>query len=258
MKKSNREAEWKERPNQTVGVDLGDRFSHYCVLNNDGEVVEEGRIRTNEEKFRLHFEGEPRERIVIESGTHSPWVSRLVKELGHQVIVANARKVRAIWENESKSDRLDAEMLANLGYSNPKLLAPIHHRSQERQHDLNLLRARDTLVRARTMLINSIRGMVKSDGGRLPKCAADYFATRVAAAVPADIGRGGRAIAAADHGSHDILKTCRIQPLRYRIQAASKSLTRLLNESSLEAQKLAPASPCFCFTLSLLLPFSFL
>ena len=115
MKKSNREAEWKERPNQTVGVDLGDRFSHYCVLNNDGEVVEEGRIRTNEEKFRLHFEGEPRERIVIESGTHSPWVSRLVKELGHQVIVANARKVRAIWENESKSDRLDAEMLANLG-----------------------------------------------------------------------------------------------------------------------------------------------
>jgi transposase len=92
--------------------------------------------------------------------------------------------VRAIWENESKSDRLDAEMLANLGYSNPKLLAPIHHRSQERQRDLNLLRARDTLVRARTMLINSIRGMVKSDGGRLPKCAADCFATRVAAAVP--------------------------------------------------------------------------
>lgn len=187
MKKSNREAEWKERPSQTVGIDLGDRFSHYCVLNSDGEVVEEGRIRTNEEKFRLHFENEPRERIVIESGTHSPWVSRLVKRLGHQVIVANARKVRAIWENESKSDRLDAEMLANLGYSNPKLLAPIHHRSQERQRDLNLLRSRDTLVRARTMLINSIRGMVKSDGGRLPKCEADYFATRVAAAVPAKL-----------------------------------------------------------------------
>jgi transposase len=87
-------------------------------------------------------------------------------------------------KNESKSDRLDAEMLANLGYSNPKLLAPIHHRSQERQRDLNLLRARDTLARARTMLSNSIRGMVKSDGGRLPKCAADCFATRVAAAVP--------------------------------------------------------------------------
>lgn len=81
MKKSNREAEWKERPSQTVGIDLGDRFSHYCVLNSDGEVVEEGRVRTNEEKFRLHFEGEPQQRIVIESGTHSPWVSRLVKRL---------------------------------------------------------------------------------------------------------------------------------------------------------------------------------
>jgi transposase len=188
MKKSNRETEWKEKPGQTVGIDLGDRFSHYCVLNQEGEVVEEGRMRTNEESFRLHFAGEARQRVVMESGTHSPWVSRLLKQLGHQVIVANARKVRAIWENESKSDRQDAEMLANLGYSNPKLLAPIHHRSQERQRDLNLLRARDTLVRARTMLINSVRGLVKSDGGRLPRCAADYFASRVAAAVPSELG----------------------------------------------------------------------
>jgi transposase len=156
MKKSNRETEWKQKPGQTVGIDLGDRFSHYCVLNGDGEVVEEGRVRTQEEAFRLHFASEPRQRVVMESGTHSPWVSRLLKRLGHQVIVANARKVRAIWENESKSDRQDAAMLANLGYSNPKLLAPIHHRSQERQRDLNLLRARDTLVRTRTMLINSV------------------------------------------------------------------------------------------------------
>jgi transposase len=157
------------------------------VLNRDGEMVEEGRMRTNEESFRLHFESELRQRIVMESGTHSPWASRLLERLGHQVIVANARKVRAIWENESKSDRQDAGMLANLAYSNPKLLAPIHHRSLGRQRDLNLLRARDTLVRARTMLINSVRGLVKSDGGRLPKCAADYFAIRVAATVPAEL-----------------------------------------------------------------------
>lgn len=187
MKKSIREAEWRERPWQTVGIDLGDRWSHYCVLNREGEVVEEGRMRTHEESFRLHFEGEPRQRIVVESGTHSPWISRVLKRLGHQVIVANARKVRAIWESESKSDRQDAGMLANLGYSNPKLLAPIQHRSQERQRDLNFLRARDTLVRARTMLINSVRGLVKSDGGRLPKCGADYFAIRVADAVPAEL-----------------------------------------------------------------------
>jgi transposase len=187
MKKSSREAEWKERPNQTVGVDLGDRFSRYCVLNRDGDVIEEGRIRTNEEVFRQHWAGEPRQRMVIETGTHSPWVSRLLKKLGHQVIVANARKVRAIWDNESKNDRQDAEMLAQLGYSNPRLLSPIQHRSVERQRDLNLLRARDTLVRARTMLINAVRGLVKSAGGRLPACAADYFAPRVSAALPEEL-----------------------------------------------------------------------
>ncbi len=189
MKKSSRKMEWRERPEKTVGIDLGDRFSRYCVLNSDGEILEEGRVRTNEEAFRLHWEGEGRQRMVIETGTHSPWVSRLLKELGHQVIVANARKVRAIWDNESKNDRRDAEMLAQLGYSNPRLLAPVQHRSVERQRDLNLLRARDTLVRARTMLINAVRGLVKSAGGRLPSCDANYFAAKVSSSLPAELER---------------------------------------------------------------------
>src|SRR6202521_5408734 len=138
MKKTirERESEWKEKPDRTVGVDLGDRFSHYCVLNGDGEVMEEGRMRTSEEAFRRHWEAEPRQRIVMETGTHSPWISRLLRGFGHQVIVANARKVRAISENESKNDRQDAEMLARLGYCNPRLLKPIQHRSAERQRDL--------------------------------------------------------------------------------------------------------------------------
>ena len=190
MKKTirERESEWKEKPDRTVGVDLGDRFSHYCVLNGDGEVMEEGRIRTSEGAFRRHWEAEPRQRIVMETGTHSPWISRLLRGFGHQVIVANARKVRAISENESKNDRQDAEMLARLGYCNPRLLKPIQHRSAERQRDLNLIRARDTLVRARTMLINSMRGLVKSAGGRLPPASSESFATCVSAAVPAELG----------------------------------------------------------------------
>lgn len=190
MKKSSRSkrsAEWKERPVITVGLDLGDRFSHYCMLNQDGEVMEEGRVRTSEEALRRHFEGEPRQRIAMECGTHSPWISRLLKQLGHQVIVANARKLRAISENESKNDRADAEMLARLAYSDPQLLSPIQHRSAERQQDLNLIHARDTLVRARTMLINAVRGLVKSAGGRLPKCSTDYFAVHVAPWFPAEL-----------------------------------------------------------------------
>ena len=187
MKNNSRERQWKQRPERTVGVDLGDRFSRYCVLNHEGEVIEEGRIRTTEEGFRQHWEGEPRQRIVLETGTHSPWVSRLLQSMGHEVIVANARKVRAISENESKNDRQDAEMLARLGYCNPKLLQPIRHRSRERQCDLNLLRARDTLVRARTMLINSVRGLVKSAGGRLPAASSEGFVRRVSTAVPAEL-----------------------------------------------------------------------
>jgi Transposase len=88
----------------TVGLDLGDRFSHYCVLNQDGEVVEEGRIPTSEAALRRQFEGEPRQRIAMECGMHSPWISRLLKQLGHQVMVANARKLRAISQNESKGE----------------------------------------------------------------------------------------------------------------------------------------------------------
>lgn len=187
MKNNSRETDWKQRPKRTVGVDLGDRFSRYCVLNEDGEVMEEGRMRTSAEAFGRHWEGEPRQRMVMETGTHSPWISRLLEGFGHQVIVANARKVRAISQNESKNDRQDAEMLARLGYCNPKLLAPVRHRSVERQRDLNLIRARDTLVRARTMLINSVRGLVKSGGGRLPPAASDYFVARVEAAVPAEL-----------------------------------------------------------------------
>jgi transposase len=185
--RSNRQTEWKEKPAITVGLDLGDRFSHYCVLNEDSDVVEEGRVPTTETGLRRQFEGDPRQRIAMECGTHSPWVSRLLKQLGHQVIVANARKLRAISQNESKNDRADAQMLARLASSDPKLLSPIRHRSPERQRDLNLIRTRDTLVRARTMLINAVRGLVKSAGGRLPACSTAYFTEHAKPVLPAEL-----------------------------------------------------------------------
>ena len=181
------EAEWKQRPSLTVGLDLGDRRSHYCMLNEDGEVVEEGSIATTEAGIRKQFADEPRQRVAIECGTHSPWISRLLKQLGHQVIVANARKVRAISQNESKNDEVDAQMLAQLAYSNPKLLSPLRHRSPERQRDLNLIRTRDALVRARTMLINAARGLVKSTGARLPGCDAAHFPQHARPALPAEL-----------------------------------------------------------------------
>jgi transposase len=174
----------KDKPAITVGLDLGDRYSHYCMLDEEGEVVEEGRIQSIESAFRRQFEGEPRQRIALECGTHSPWVSRLLNTLGHQVIVANARKIPAITATQSKNDRNDAELLARFAAHDPKLLSPVQHRSLERQQDLNLIQARSTLVRARTMIVNALRGLVKSDGSRLPACSTESLPTRVRALIP--------------------------------------------------------------------------
>lgn len=174
----------KDKPAMTVGLDLGDRYSHYCLLNREGDVVEEGRIQSTEAALRRHFEGEPRLRIALESGTHSPWVSRLLIALGHQAIVANARKISAITASGSKNDRNDAELLARFAAHDPRLLSPVQHRSLERQQDLNLIHVRGTLVRARTLLMNALRGLVKSAGGRLPACSSESFPVRVRASVP--------------------------------------------------------------------------
>jgi len=187
MKKSSKEEKWADRPSVTMGLDLGDRSSRYCVLNREGEVVEEGRAQMTETALRRHFEGEARMRVALECGTHSPWVTRLLEKLGHQVVVANTRKIRAITASESKNDRNDAEKLARFAYCDPRLLSPIQHRSAGRQQDLNLLQARSTLVRARTMIVNSVRGLVKSAGGRLSKCSTESFATQAKASIPASL-----------------------------------------------------------------------
>jgi transposase len=171
-------------PAMTVGLDMGDRYSHYCLLNADGDVVEEGRMQSTEAALRRHFEGEPCLRIALECGTHSPWVSRLLKVLGHQVIVANARKIPAITGSESKNDKNDAEKLARFAAYDPKLLSPLKHRSLERQVDLNLIHVRATLVRARTMIVNALRGLIKSGGGRLPACSTESLPARAPAAIP--------------------------------------------------------------------------
>jgi transposase len=181
-----------EKPEITIGLDLGDRFSHYCMLNGDGDAIESGRIQTTEQALRRHFEGEPAMRIALECGTHSPWVSRLLEQLGHQVIVVNTRKMRAITGSESKNDKSGAEKLARFAFCDPRLLSPIRHRSPERQQDLNLIQARSTLVRARTMIVNALRGLVKSAGGRLPACSTQGFEARVEASIPPALAAAAR------------------------------------------------------------------
>ncbi len=154
----------------TIGLDLGDRNSWYCVVDEAGQIQREQRVRTSGEALQEVFGALPRSRIALEIGTHSPWISRLLSELGHEVIVANARKVRLIGESRKKDDRLDAQTLARLARIDPELLYPVKHRSVQAQADLTLIRARAGLVRARTGLVNTARGLAKSYGERLRSC----------------------------------------------------------------------------------------
>jgi transposase len=159
----------------TIGLDLGDRFAYYCVLDQAGEVLVEDRLPTSKPGMEHVFGKIPRSRVALETGTHSPWVSRQLTQLGHEVIVAHARNVRLIGESSRKDDRLDARTLARLARIDPELLGPVRHRSAQAQIHLTVIRARAALVSTRTALVNAARGLTKSYGERLKKCGTEQI-----------------------------------------------------------------------------------
>jgi transposase len=154
----------------TIGLDLGDRSSYYCMVDESGRMVAEQKISTTPKVLQAVFGAIPRSRVALETGMHSPWVSRLLSGVGHETIVAHARNVRLIGESRRKDDRLDAQTLARLARIDPQLLCPVKHRSAKAQADLTVIRARAGLVRARTALVNTARGLAKSYGERLRGC----------------------------------------------------------------------------------------
>lgn len=168
----------------SIGVDLGDRISQYVALDCNGELVAESRIPTTAEAFQKTFGTIGSKLIAIETGTHSPWVCRLLRGLGHRVTVANSRKLRLIYENRNKNDKVDAEYLARLVRVDPKLLRPVEHRNEDAQQDVTLVRSRDVLVKTRSRLITHVRGVVKSAGARVPRCSAEAFVKRARPVVP--------------------------------------------------------------------------
>jgi transposase len=176
----------KEHPHMTAGLDIGDKYSYLCLIDQQsGEIMEEGRLRTTPEALKRRFASErPPMRIAIEAGTHSPWASRVLEECGHQVLVANARKLRLIYANKRKTDEIDAENLARLARVDPRLLYPLKHRGEDSQAHMALIRSRQALVGCRTQLVNHVRGAVKSFGGRLPKCPARSFHNKAAEHIP--------------------------------------------------------------------------
>src|SRR6202795_1764742 len=171
----------------TIGLDLGDLWSFYCVLEEAGKIILEQKVPTTPEAMKQKFSRIPQSRIALETGQHSPWVSRLLTELGHEVIVAHAQKVQLITKSNRKDDRHDARTLARLARIDPELLGPIRHRSVQAQIHLTVIRARAELVSARTALVNAARGLVKSSGQRLPKCGTYQVSEKLAEGLSAEL-----------------------------------------------------------------------
>jgi transposase len=168
----------------TIGIDLGDVWSHYCTINQQGEVIDRGRFRTTAKAIDKWFTDVPHARVAMEAGVHSIWISEQLEHLGHEVIVANVRELRAISHSDRKSDDVDAEKLARYARLDPEILRPISHRTVEQQEALTLIRARELLVRLRTAAINAVRGLTKACGQRMPASSTKCFAQRGQAAMP--------------------------------------------------------------------------
>jgi transposase len=171
----------------TIGIDLGDQWSQFCLLTPDGALLEEGCVRSTRSAFQARFGALAPARIALETGTHSLWASELLTELGHAVIVAHVREVRAIVGSNNKSDQVDARKLARYARVDPEILHPVQLRDSDQQRDLLLIRARAALVRARALLINAVRGLVKPFGNRVSSCDADGFAARCRHELPSDL-----------------------------------------------------------------------
>ena len=158
-----------------LGVDLGDRKHYICVTDKDGTILKEFSINNDRPALRQLCQDYPGGAVALEVGTHSPWISRFLAAEGMSVTVANARKLRAIYQNDRKCDELDARMLAKLLRVDRDLLSPIEHGTEQLQKDLVTIKIRDSLVRQRVHIIATVRGVIKSLGLRIPSTSTESF-----------------------------------------------------------------------------------
>ena len=213
--------------NVTLGMDLGDKNHEVCVLGHDGQIVDRFTVGNTLKQLQKAFSQYDGPLVAMETGTHSPWISRELESLGCRVLVGNSRKLRAIWARSQKTDVKDAEMLARIARFDPQLLYPIRHRSRSKQIDLEQIKARDLLVRLRTDAINHIRGVVKSIGERLPACSADSFHKRAAGSIP-----------------HALRTT--LVPLVEQIASFTETIRHYDRQLKRLAQEVYPETGCLC------------
>jgi transposase len=168
----------------TVGLDIGDRWSHAAVIGPDGELLWEERIASREPELRRLLSRLPAGVVALEVGTHSRWMAKVARECGHEVLVANPRQLRLIYGGDNKHDRVDAQKLGRLARVDWRLLKPVEHRAEQEQADLARIAVRESLVGMRTQAVNLVRGMVKAAGGRIAECAPETFPEKAKDQIP--------------------------------------------------------------------------
>lgn len=174
----------------TVGIDLGDKKVSVCVLDIEGTTIEQKMVMNTKAHLEIYFDkftDPSKVMIAMEAGSHSPWISHFLKSKGFNVVVGNARKLRCIWQSDSKDDDKDAEMLARICRFDRKLFYPIEHRSPTAQSHLSIIKARDALTKSRTDLVNTVRGLAKTSGYKLPTCSTPSFPAKVAPEIPEEL-----------------------------------------------------------------------
>ena len=203
---------------KTIGVDMGDKTHSICVLDTQSEIQERATVTNTAVAIRKYFKKHEPCLIALEAGTHSAWVSRVLEEMGHEVLVGNPRKLRMIWDSDEKYDDRDAEMLARVAQFDPKLLYPITHRSAKTQYDLAVIKGRDMLVKTRSQLVTHARGMVKSTGKRISTCSTASFHLRLRDEMPNEL----------EHALEPIMKV--IEDLTRRIRHYDKRIKEMSEE----------------------------
>lgn len=183
--KRSAEAQRAHQGRVTIGLDLGDKYSSFCVLDTaGGEVIQRGRVRTKAEALRKLLQGYAQAEVGMETGTHCRWVRDVVESCGQEAVIGHARDLRSLYQSHDKNDDNDAEKIARILRADRKLFHPVKLRSQEAQVDLAVLRGRAALVEARTRLVNTIRSLSKNFGAPLAKCSAEAFVNRAWEQIP--------------------------------------------------------------------------
>lgn len=162
------------------GIDLHQMETEICVVDEDASVIERSRIKTSRKSLTRRFDGQARMKVVMEAGGSSPWVSRLIEEMGHEVVVCAPRRVRLIAESTMKTDEIDAEVLARLVRMDEGFLGRVTHRSESAQLQRGLLTTRTALVKARSKWVHTARGIMRSFGYRVPIVSTSLFHKRCA------------------------------------------------------------------------------